>query len=147
MAVLKTDNNTSCKECNDESENSRFVKKHREVLHKTQNEEPRWCVFNNKGHCKYGKQCFFKHSCEVCPFRQNCSEQGCQKRHPIACKFGFQCQFGPRCSFHHPVENVENAEENHTYGGKNIENGEFGNEGNNDVHSEESPSDEELGDH
>ena len=70
----------------------------------------RKCLYNDRGHCKFGRECVFQHFSEICLLRQQCPHQGCQKRHPLQCLFGLQCQFGPNCSFYHTSEHLDETD-------------------------------------
>ena len=67
----------------------------------------RRCLYNDRGHYKYGRACLFLHVSEVCRLGQECPHQHCQRRHPYRCRYGENCQFGPSCSFYHSVEHLE----------------------------------------
>ena len=47
------------------------------------------CLYNDRGHCKFGRECLFNHFSKVCPLRQECPYQGCQMRHPLWCTLLF----------------------------------------------------------
>jgi len=78
------------------------------------------CIFNDRGHCRFGRSCFFQHFSEVCQFRQDCPYRSCEKRHPLPCRYGDLCQFGPNCSFFHINQKVEQTEASNV-GKKNVE--------------------------
>lgn len=106
VVELQRNEKSSCTNCNDASANG-----NEEMVHTTQEEKRTRCIFNDKGHCKYGRGCLFQHCIEVCQFSQTCSTQSCKKRHPLPCKFDSNCRFGPICSFYHNVEHPEDTKE------------------------------------
>ena len=64
------------------------------------------CVFNDCGFCKFGQQCRYQHSEQVCKVR-TCLNQRCPRRHPKRCRSFFlrkYCKFGSKCKFDHTYE-------------------------------------------
>ena len=66
------------------------------------------CVFDYRGFCKNGGDCFKKHFKEICKNR-NCLGESCLKRHPKSCifftTFG-DCKFAEFCRYHHEGKNT-----------------------------------------
>ena len=64
------------------------------------------CFHNDHGYCKFGKECRFSHSMQVCR-ETSCEDRTCQKRHPRACRNFFlrkSCRFGMDCRYSHSFE-------------------------------------------
>ena len=64
------------------------------------------CIHNDTGHCRYGRQCYFRHVGEICELNQDCVDPNCEKHHPLPCRYGSQCIFGQTCSFSHGNKDV-----------------------------------------
>ena len=66
------------------------------------------CVFDYRGFCKNGSDCFKKHFQEICKNR-SCVGESCLKRHPKNCiffsTFG-DCKFAEFCRYHHEEKNT-----------------------------------------
>ena len=63
------------------------------------------CNFNKFSHCKYGKNCNFRHVDKKCGIL-GCKGRGCDLRHPKYCRYivnGKVCKFSAFCSFEHNV--------------------------------------------
>ena len=48
------------------------------------------CRYHNRGHCKYKKECRFRHSNNICKTHLEdgkCDQKVCQNRHPKVCKW------------------------------------------------------------
>ena len=73
------------------------------------------CKYNQFGHCKFGKHCYFKHITEICG-EDSCEINKCTLRHPKDCRYIVRnkiCKFDELCAFNHDVinQNVENKKE------------------------------------
>ena len=64
------------------------------------------CIFNDRGLCKFGRKCHFKHPKKNCEKNQSCDDTNCSKQHPKPCIYQDNCRFGVSCalSHEHPVE-------------------------------------------
>ena len=60
------------------------------------------CPYYNRGYCKFGDRCNYKHLDKVCD-DINCNEESCDKRHPYPCKFGLRCKLNRKkiCLYWH----------------------------------------------
>merc|ERR1712034_18438 len=95
------DENLTCKRCNHEDPTQVDIDVHMKTSHMESNAKRLQCIYNNRGHCKNGNLCFFRHYNEICSKFENCIETNCPKRHPKTCKYGSTCTFGPNCSYRH----------------------------------------------
>ena len=66
------------------------------------------CNFHNRGYCRKGMQCPFKHPEEVCDSllggSTSCNDKQCDKRHPYDCRYYESdrgCRRGDNCAFNH----------------------------------------------
>ena len=76
-----------------------------------QNEETsQKCEFYNRGYCKNGEDCDYKHPEKVC-LKANCFNEKCHDRHPNPCWWGLRCKFHNKnmCLFSHDTT-VQNDE-------------------------------------
>ena len=76
-----------------------------------QNEETsQKCEFYNRGYCKNGEDCDYKHPDKVC-LKANCFNEKCHDRHPNPCWWGLRCKFHNKnmCLFSHDTT-VQNDE-------------------------------------
>ena len=67
-------------------------------------EEKKRCNFYNRGYCKKGSLCPYRHPEENCDIILNCKDKECKKRHPYHCKYSESpggCRRGGSCAFHH----------------------------------------------
>ena len=61
------------------------------------------CIFHDKGFCKFGDICRYKHYSVICD-ECKCPNKSCEKRHPRICRFFSEhnyCKFGTYCHFRH----------------------------------------------
>ena len=72
------------------------------------------CYYHNKGFCKNGNMCLYRHHEDICEINE-CSELNCDKRHPRNCKYFEKykyCKFGSYCKFRHKLceKTIKNEE-------------------------------------
>ena len=70
------------------------------------------CKHNKYGHCKFGKNCYFKHENEKCEM-ENCETYKCNLRHPKDCRYMLKhgmCKFTEFCSFNHKTQHGTSSE-------------------------------------
>ena len=82
------------------------------------------CQHFKYGFCKFGNSCKFKHIKEECK-EHVCEIQGCEKRHPIECKYfrTYQrCKFGSYCLYKHLIPQAQIAQSNLKHLEEKIEN-------------------------
>ena len=63
--------------------------------------QPKICLKNKFGFCKYSERCFYQHVSTVCD-DYKCDVYKCEKRHPRICRYyrDFQrCKFTVVCKF------------------------------------------------
>ena len=82
------------------------MQEHAERNYSSEVDNEKRCIFNDRGHCRYGNHCYYKHVVEICELSEDCAETSCPKRHPQHCKFQSICSFGPNCSYRHVSEEV-----------------------------------------
>ena len=125
-----------CNECRYESRSSKILDEHMKRAH--ENPDLKRCIFNNRGHCRYGTLCNFRHYSQVCPENQDCKKEVCEKRHPVKCRYGQSCPFGHNCSYHHIIEGLvedeDLGEERKHRRKKNLEEDEVDNETGDEPH-------------
>ena len=76
------------------------------------------CVFNQRGHCKFGEKCRKHHINSICSNSLICHQESCKSRHLKRWRYvaidGF-CKFGDSCSFLHSTSAYQSGESDIRY--------------------------------
>ena len=56
----------TCEKCESSSRAKSAMQEHAERNHSSEVDNEKRCIFNDRGHCRYGNHCYYKHVVEIC---------------------------------------------------------------------------------